>query len=77
MKVGAVDLRYRMKSIIQALDRNETVTLLYHGKEKGLIVPYSSSKEKSISQHPFFGMSADDAADSVETDVDKLRSVCS
>ncbi len=75
MKASVVDLRYRMKNIIHALDRNETVTLLYHGKEKGFIIPAASSKEISISQHPFFGMTANDAAESVETAVDKLRSI--
>ena len=34
MKASIVDLRYKMNTILKALDRNEAVTILYHGKEK-------------------------------------------
>jgi hypothetical protein len=66
MKANIVDLRYKMKSILDALDRNETVTIMYHGKEKGTIVPSRSPFTMSISQHPFFGMTTDDDSRSVE-----------
>jgi len=39
MKASIVDLRYKMNEVIKALERNETVTVLYHGKEKGVITP--------------------------------------
>ncbi len=32
MKASIVDLRYKMKEILRALERRETVTILYHGK---------------------------------------------
>ena len=32
MKATIVDLRYRMKDILRALERNEDVSILYHGK---------------------------------------------
>ncbi len=35
MKASTVDLRYKMKEILRALralERRETVTILYHGK---------------------------------------------
>lgn len=35
MKATVVDLRYKMNDVLKALDRNETVTILYHGKVKG------------------------------------------
>lgn len=35
MQASILDLRYRMKEILQALERNETVEILYHGKRKG------------------------------------------
>ena len=37
MKATVVDLRYRMKEVLKALDRNEDVKILYHGKTKGVI----------------------------------------
>ena len=39
MKASVVDLRYKMNDILKALDRNETVSVLYHGKMKGVIIP--------------------------------------
>jgi hypothetical protein len=74
MNASVVDLRYRMKDILKALDRNETVTITYHGKKKGIITPASSSTDINISRHPFFGMAADDT-ESVETTMDELRNV--
>ncbi|MGE5341960.1 MAG: type II toxin-antitoxin system Phd/YefM family antitoxin [Candidatus Omnitrophota bacterium] len=74
MRVNAADLRYRLKSILEVLDSNETVTILYHGKEKGMIIPMGSSPNKlSVFQHPFFGMKADDKSGSVESTMEELR----
>jgi len=56
MKASIVDLRYKTKEILKALGRNESVTVLYHGKIRGVIRP---AREKSVSRvknHPFFGM---------------------
>ena len=39
MKATIVDLRYRMKDVLRALDRREDVSILYHGKLKGTIRP--------------------------------------
>jgi len=73
MKATVVDLRYKMNDVLKALDRNETVTVLYHGKEKGLIVPVKSKEFKKIKDHPFFGMSANDFQKSVLDELDNLR----
>jgi len=56
MKATVVDLRYRMKEVLKAIDRNEEVTILYHGKVKGIIKPNISRGRKRISDHPFFNM---------------------
>jgi hypothetical protein len=56
MKASVVDLRYRMKEVLKAIDRNEEVTILYHGKVKGVIKPNISRGRKRISDHPFFNM---------------------
>jgi antitoxin (DNA-binding transcriptional repressor) of toxin-antitoxin stability system len=56
MKASVVDLRYRMNEILKAIDRNEEVTILYHGKVKGVIKPKISRDRRQITDHPFFGM---------------------
>jgi len=60
MKASIVDLRYRMNEILKAVDRNEQVTILYHGKVKGVIKPNLSPNlsktRKRVSDHPFFNM---------------------
>ena len=56
MKASVVDLRYRMNEILKAIDRNEEVTILYHGKVKGVIKPKTSKARRRITDHPFFNM---------------------
>ncbi len=58
MKASIVDLRYKMNDIIKALDRNEEVTILYHGKEKGVIIPSRRIKTAKACEHAYFGMKA-------------------
>jgi antitoxin (DNA-binding transcriptional repressor) of toxin-antitoxin stability system len=63
MKASVVDLRYRMKDVLLALERNERVTVTYRGKVKGVIVPKGEKPGKAkmrMQQHPFFGMNSDD-----------------
>jgi prevent-host-death family protein len=61
MKASIVDLRYRMKDVLRAIDRGETVTVLYRGKEKAQLVPIDSTKKPKmkVRDHPAFGMWAD------------------
>jgi hypothetical protein len=56
MKASIVDLRYKMNDVLKALDRNEQVTILYHGKTKGIIMPTHKERAKKVEEHPFFGM---------------------
>lgn len=57
MLATIVDLRYKMRDVLKALARNEQVTILYHGQEKGIIVPITERKrKKKVKDHPFFGM---------------------
>ena len=56
MKASIVDLRYRTKEILKALERNESVTVLYHGKVRGVIKPINEKSVVKIENHPFFGM---------------------
>jgi hypothetical protein len=72
MKASVVDLRYKMKDVLRALDRNEKVTILYHGKAKGIITPANNEKYKKVKEHPFFGMSKNDKK-SVSDEITGLR----
>ena len=56
MEASVLDLRYKMKTVLEALERREEVRILYHGKIKGTIVPASRKREAKIADHPFFGM---------------------
>jgi len=71
MKTNAVDLRRNMKDIMRAVERNEPVTVLYHGKEKAMILPIEKASSASVRSHAFFGMNQDDSA--VENIIDGLR----
>lgn len=73
MRATILDLRYRMKEVLQALERNETIEILYHGKPKGTIIPYRTKLKKlKSSQHPYFGMNSA-TKKSVTKEMDNLR----
>lgn len=71
MEATVVDLRYKMKDILKALERNEEVTILYHGKVKGTIKPAQGPSSLKVREHPFFNMSPSDR--SVLEELDELR----
>lgn len=76
MEASIVDLRYNMKSVLQSLDRNETVKIYYHGKLKGTIYPnrekLAKRKKKKVQDHPIFGVLSDEKND-VEQMMKELR----
>ncbi|RDH86843.1 MAG: hypothetical protein DIZ78_08125 [endosymbiont of Escarpia spicata] len=72
MKASIVDLRYKTNDILKALDRNESVTVLYHGKIKGVIKPAREKSELKIKDHPFFGM-YQDSEETVLEELENLR----
>jgi hypothetical protein len=72
MKASIVDLRYKMRDILKALDRNERVTILYHGKIRGILSPFMGEVRSRITDHPFFGMSKKDTF-SVEEQMQTIR----
>ena len=57
MKASIVDLRYKTRDILNALERNESVTVLYHGKVRGIIKPAKVKSSLKVKDHSFFGMS--------------------
>ena len=73
MKATVVDLRYKMNDVLKALDRNEKVTVLYHGKVKGVLTPVKTEKSKKISDHPFFCMYSRETGKSVLDELSELR----
>ncbi len=58
MKVSILDLRCKMKDVLRALDRNESVSILYHGKLKGVIYPSKKEADikRKVQNDPLFGM---------------------
>ena len=75
MKASIVDLRYRMKDVLQAIDRGEEVTVLHRGKPRARLLPTAAKKPRpSVADHPACGMWADreDMAD-VTAYVRKIR----
>ena len=72
MQASILDLRYKMKDVLKALERNETVIILYHGKMKGKIIPCLSKSKPKVQSDPFFG-SCKHEQDSVSNQMDKLR----
>ena len=72
MKATVLDLRYRMKEVLKALNRRERVTIFYHGKVKGTIVPAGAEKAIKVEDHPFFKMAGEETR-SVAEQMDGLR----
>lgn len=72
MQASVMDLRKRMGDIIRALERNETVTLLYRGKKKGVIHPHRDTSVRKVEEHSFFGAGAESER-SVEEEMNRLR----
>lgn len=72
MKASIVDLRYKMKDVLKALDAREPVSIYYHGKLKGTIIPASANKKIRVEDHPFFGMRKNDKR-SVDRIMKELR----
>ena len=72
MKASIVDLRYKTNDILKALDRNESITVLYHGKIKGIIKPAREKSTCKVKEHPFFAMYKD-SDQSVLDELENLR----
>jgi prevent-host-death family protein len=75
MKATVLDLRYRTKDVLKAVERGETVTVLYRGKEKALIQPIRPAPRlRKLSDDKAFGIWKDrkDLRD-VSAFVGKLR----
>lgn len=61
MTARIVDLRYRMKGVLGALDHGEIVFVLHRGKQKAKLTPISSSEGANgggatTKDQPLFGL---------------------
>jgi len=57
MKATIVDLRYRMKDVLRAVESGESVTVLYRGKPKARILPIArKAGEAKLAEAEAFGM---------------------
>jgi hypothetical protein len=76
MKVSLSTLARWWPEVQRVLDRQQTVSILYRGKQVGILCPlnYRKAKPRPIQEHPAFGMWKDrkDMKD-VEQFVRKLR----
>ena len=72
MDASVLDLRYKMRDVLKALNRRERVRILYHGKVKGEIIPSKSNRNLKTVNHAIFGSSKSKKVDPVEL-VSKMR----
>ena len=58
MEASILDLRRRMAAVLRALDRNESVKILYRGRPRAILIPAGSRNRErdSVANHPAFGM---------------------
>ena len=56
MKLTFLDLRRQPGKLLQAIARNEAVTLSRRGKDIAKVIPLQGMKQDSVMSHPAFGM---------------------
>jgi prevent-host-death family protein len=56
MKASARDIRYHLKSIMEAVERGEEVLITKRGTVKARIVPVETQGESDTTENPFIGM---------------------
>jgi hypothetical protein len=56
MDASILDLRYKMRNVLSALNKRERVRILYHGRVKGEIIPSKEKNNLKTTMHPIFGM---------------------
>jgi hypothetical protein len=73
MEASILDLRYRMRDGVKALDKREKVRIFHRGKLKGEILPAQSTHSVKTVDHPFFGSLRDENSESASAIVAKMR----
>lgn len=60
MKASLLDLRRKTNKVVEAIDKNQKVTLTRRGKTFAVITPANSkAKAVLVKDHPAFGMHAE------------------
>ncbi len=72
MRATIVDLRYKMPKILRALRLREPVSIYYHGKLQGTIVPVKPAVPRPLEDSPVFGLHRGDKRP-VKRVMDELR----
>ena len=72
MNATIVDLRYKTKQILAALERRETVSVMYHGTIKATLVPVARTSTVKVQDSAFFGMKSKERQTVVQV-MDGLR----
>ncbi len=74
MKASVMDLRYRTKEILRALEAKEEIILTHRGIEKGKITPISrpDADSTSLADHEAVGMWSD-SEESVPDMISRMR----
>lgn len=76
MQATFVDLRTKSSEILEALERNESVTILYRGRPKAVMQPIGETRRSAgrAKDHPAFGLWKDaDEGEDVAAQVRALR----
>jgi len=71
MHTTTTELQDNLKNIMLAIERNESVIVMNHGKPKAEIRPISRRFHSDVRKHPFFAMSKEQI--SVEKEINQLR----
>jgi prevent-host-death family protein len=74
MEATILDLRRRTREVLEALERNEAITITYRGKKKGVITPIGAGSGNgcAAADHPAFGIWRD-REDGVAETVREIR----
>ena len=59
MEASFLDLRKHSRDILRALERNESITLLYRGKPKAVITPIATAPKVHAEDTAGFGIWSD------------------
>ena len=76
MQLTATQLQTQHKALIEALKRGESVEITYHGQILGIVHPAApsvNSEEQTAAMDDFFAMHSDQAINSVERELRKIR----
>ena len=74
MDASILDLRYKMRNVLSALNRREKVRILYHGRVKGEIIPSKGKGNLKTKMHPIFGILKEEKGDPAEIVLKMRRS---